>query len=144
MSSLSFYPYQRDERVSPGNLLTIKCSFSTNNKVSQFSPITFLFCSYSSTILLNYSLSLSSLPPSPRLNSIKITHLLCKSLNYLTSQITYRHKPRYKILKLWVRYVMLEPGMTSSFPFPFVPLQRWGCLVAPLFLWIVLVPCAGD
>jgi hypothetical protein len=31
-----------------------------------------------------------------------------------------------------------------SFPFPFVPLQRWGCLVAPLFLWIVLVPCAGD
>jgi hypothetical protein len=33
---------------------------------------------------------------------------------------------------------------TSSFPFPFVPLQRRGCLVAPLFLWIVLVPCAGD
>jgi hypothetical protein len=32
----------------------------------------------------------------------------------------------------------------SSFPFPFVPLQRRGCLVAPLFLWIVLVPCAGD
>jgi hypothetical protein len=30
-----------------------------------------------------------------------------------------------------------------SFPFPFVPLQRRGCLVAPLFLWIVLVPCAG-
>jgi hypothetical protein len=33
---------------------------------------------------------------------------------------------------------------TSSFPFPFVSLQRRGCLVAPLFLWIVLVPCAGD
>jgi hypothetical protein len=33
---------------------------------------------------------------------------------------------------------------TSSFPYPFVPLQRRGCLVAPLFLWIVLVPCAGD
>jgi hypothetical protein len=32
----------------------------------------------------------------------------------------------------------------SSFPFPFVPLQRRGCLVAPWFLWIVLVPCAGD
>jgi hypothetical protein len=30
------------------------------------------------------------------------------------------------------------------FPFPFVPLQRRRCLVAPLFLWIVLVPCAGD
>jgi hypothetical protein len=25
-----------------------------------------------------------------------------------------------------------------------VPLQRRGCLVAPLFLRIVLVPCAGD
>jgi hypothetical protein len=24
--------------------------------------------------------------------------------------------------------------LTSSFPFPFVPLQRRGCLVAPLFL----------
>jgi hypothetical protein len=33
---------------------------------------------------------------------------------------------------------------TSSFPFPFVPLQRRGCLVAPWFLWIVLAPCAGD
>jgi hypothetical protein len=33
---------------------------------------------------------------------------------------------------------------SSSFTFPFVPLQRRGCLVAPLFLWIVLVPCAGD
>jgi hypothetical protein len=32
---------------------------------------------------------------------------------------------------------------SSSFPFPFVPLQRRGCLVAPLFLWIVLVPCVG-
>jgi hypothetical protein len=31
-----------------------------------------------------------------------------------------------------------------SFPFPFVPLQRRGCLVAPLFLWIVLAPFAGD
>jgi hypothetical protein len=31
-----------------------------------------------------------------------------------------------------------------SSSFPFVPLQRRGCLVAPLFLWIVLVPCAGD
>jgi hypothetical protein len=31
-----------------------------------------------------------------------------------------------------------------SFPFPFVPLQRRGCLMAPLSLWIVLVPCAGD
>jgi hypothetical protein len=28
--------------------------------------------------------------------------------------------------------------------FPFVPLRRRGCLVAPFFLWIVLVPCAGD
>jgi hypothetical protein len=37
---------------------------------------------------------------------------------------------------LWVR--------SSSFPFPFVPLQRRGCLVAPWFLWIVLVPCVGD
>jgi hypothetical protein len=25
-----------------------------------------------------------------------------------------------------------------------VPLQRRGCLVAPWFLWIVSVPCAGD
>jgi hypothetical protein len=25
-----------------------------------------------------------------------------------------------------------------------VPLQRRGCLVAPWFLWIVFVPCAGD
>jgi hypothetical protein len=25
-----------------------------------------------------------------------------------------------------------------------VPLQRRGCMVSPLFLWIVLVPCAGD
>jgi hypothetical protein len=33
---------------------------------------------------------------------------------------------------------------SSSFPFPFVPLQRRGCLMAPLSLWIVLVPCAGD
>jgi hypothetical protein len=33
---------------------------------------------------------------------------------------------------------------SSSFPFQFVPLQRRGCLVAPLFLWIVLVPCGGD
>jgi hypothetical protein len=33
---------------------------------------------------------------------------------------------------------------SSSLPFPFVPLQRRGCLVAPLFLRIVLVPCAGD
>jgi hypothetical protein len=32
---------------------------------------------------------------------------------------------------------------SSSFPLPFAPLQRRGCLVAPLFLWIVLVPCAG-
>jgi hypothetical protein len=32
----------------------------------------------------------------------------------------------------------------SSFPFPFVPLQRRRCLVAPWFLSIVLVPCAGD
>jgi hypothetical protein len=32
----------------------------------------------------------------------------------------------------------------TSFPFPFVPLQRRGCLVVPWFLWIVLVPCAGD
>jgi hypothetical protein len=31
-----------------------------------------------------------------------------------------------------------------SSSFPFVPLQRRGCLVAPLFLSIVLVPCAGD
>jgi hypothetical protein len=28
---------------------------------------------------------------------------------------------------------------SSSFPFPFVPLQCRGCLVVPLFLWIVLV-----
>jgi hypothetical protein len=34
--------------------------------------------------------------------------------------------------------------MFTSFPFPFVPLQRRGCLVAPLFLWMVLVPCASD
>jgi hypothetical protein len=34
--------------------------------------------------------------------------------------------------------------ISSSFPFPFVPLQRRGCLVAPLFLWIALVPFAGD
>jgi hypothetical protein len=33
---------------------------------------------------------------------------------------------------------------SSSFPFPFVTLQSRGCLVAPWFLWIVLVPCAGD
>jgi hypothetical protein len=33
---------------------------------------------------------------------------------------------------------------SSSFPFPFLPLQRRGCLVAPWFLWIVLVPCVGD
>jgi hypothetical protein len=33
---------------------------------------------------------------------------------------------------------------SSSFPFPFVPLQRRRRLVAPLFIWIVLVPCAGD
>jgi hypothetical protein len=32
----------------------------------------------------------------------------------------------------------------SSFPFPFVPLQLRGCLVAPWFLWIVLGPHAGD
>jgi hypothetical protein len=25
-----------------------------------------------------------------------------------------------------------------------VPLQRRGCVVAPCFLWIVLVPCAGN
>jgi hypothetical protein len=32
----------------------------------------------------------------------------------------------------------------SSFPFPFAPLRRRGCLVAPWFLWIILVPCACD
>jgi hypothetical protein len=31
----------------------------------------------------------------------------------------------------------IRPRGTSSFPFPFVPLQHRGCLVAPLFLWIV-------
>jgi hypothetical protein len=41
-------------------------------------------------------------------------------------------------------YLPLSSSFSSSFPFPFVPLQRRGCLVAPLFLWIVLVPCAGD
>jgi hypothetical protein len=31
----------------------------------------------------------------------------------------------------------------TSFPFPFVPLQRQGCLVAPLFLWIVFSTLCG-
>jgi hypothetical protein len=35
----------------------------------------------------------------------------------------------------------VETKRSSSFPFPFVPLQRRGCLVAPWFIWIVLVPC---
>jgi hypothetical protein len=30
-----------------------------------------------------------------------------------------------------------------SFPFPFVPLQRRGCLVAPLFLWVVFSTLCG-
>jgi hypothetical protein len=41
-------------------------------------------------------------------------------------------------------YKRIIETSSSSFPFPFVSLQRRGWLVAPWFLWIVLVPCAGD
>jgi hypothetical protein len=46
----------------------------------------------------------------------------------------------------WQIFIIFQwlPYQPSSFPFPFVSLQRRGCLVAPLFLWIVSVPCAGD
>jgi hypothetical protein len=48
----------------------------------------------------------------------------------------------YRVVILTIN--ILFTNYFSSFPFPFVPLQRRECLVAPLFLWIVLVPCAGD
>jgi hypothetical protein len=72
------------------------------------------------------------------------THFL-KSFTSLSFKV-------FKINFVWIpclsqAYYMsylTQPSSSSSFPFPFVPLQRRGCLVAPLFLWIVLVPCAGD
>jgi hypothetical protein len=39
---------------------------------------------------------------------------------------------------LSVHSALFEHCFILSFPFPFVPLQRRGCLVAPLFLRIVL------
>jgi hypothetical protein len=47
------------------------------------------------------------------------------------------------LVKSWiVKYTTMR--CSSSSPFPFVPLQRRGGLVAALFLWIVLVSCEGD
>jgi hypothetical protein len=47
--------------------------------------------------------------------------------------------PVTRQVSLFINLLLISSS--SSFPFPFVPLQRRGCLVAPLFLWIVSVPC---
>jgi hypothetical protein len=49
-------------------------------------------------------------------------------------------KCHHPIIQYCVTYVVdkvsliAQNSSSSSFPFPFVPLQQWGCLVAPLFL----------
>jgi hypothetical protein len=57
-SSLLFYPYQKDERVLPGNLLNIRCSFSSPEiKCLSLLPQHFLLAS---TLLISFrTLSLS-------------------------------------------------------------------------------------
>jgi hypothetical protein len=50
-SSLSFYPYQKDERALPGNLLTIRC-FPPHSEI-KFLSLLLHNSLYSSAILLN-------------------------------------------------------------------------------------------
>jgi hypothetical protein len=60
---------------------------------------------------------------------------LCHGFSVVASCWSLRYTDHF------LRHVLKKNQTSSSFPFPFVPLQRRGCLVAPWFLWIVLVPC---
>jgi hypothetical protein len=60
-SSLLCFPYQKDERALPGNLLTIRCSPPPRNKMSLTSPPTFSLCFYSFAILPHSLASLQRL-----------------------------------------------------------------------------------
>jgi hypothetical protein len=96
------------------------------------------FCYWNKNYVTNY-LQVASIISNMKwiVTKFQITYVHIKSVLNNSFRSTTYNPCQFSILQQFITN-------TSSFPFPFVPLQRRGCLVAPLFLWIVLVPCAGD